>query len=70
MKFLISKKKLLTLHLNKQFLFSNYFLEECVYLVESIQKESKDDFGSADVENIFIILKPPYLIEKSDHGKV
>lgn len=52
------------------FISVKLFLDECVYLVESIQKETKDDFGSADIENIFLIFKSPYLIEKSDNGKV
>ena len=45
-------------------------LDESVFLVESIQKDSKDAFGSADTENIFVIVKGHNLIEKSDSGKV
>ena len=47
------------------------FLDDFVYLVESIQKDNKEDqFGSADVETIFVIVKGQTLIEKDDIGKV
>lgn len=48
-----------------------YLEAEYAYLVESISNRTKDDvFSSGDVENIFIIFKLPYLIEKADDGKV
>ena len=47
------------------------FLDDFVYLVESIQKDNKEDqFGGADVETIFVIVKGQTLIEKDDIGKV
>ena len=42
-----------------------------MYLVESVQKDTKgEEFGSADVETIFVIVKGQTLIEKDDIGKV
>jgi len=39
------------------------------YLVENI-KQSKDGFGDDDKEYLFLYLEPPYLLEKSDDGKM
>lgn len=44
---------------------------EYAYLVECINSRAKEDgFSSGDFENIFIVFKLPYLIEKGDDGKV